>query len=60
MMYDSFNGNPCTTIVTCYNSNNASDKIDIITFYKELFSLVWHIPKHNLLIISEDMNAYIH
>ena len=36
-----------------------NDSDDFITFYCELFSLVWRIPKHNILTISEDMNAQI-
>ena len=39
MMYASFNGNPCTTIISCYSPTNASDETDIIT-YNELFFLV--------------------
>ena len=54
----SFNGNPCTTIVSCYIPTNVSEEADIITFYNELSSLR-HILKHNILIISGDMNAQI-
>ena len=32
--------------------------LDITTFYNELSSIVWHIPKHNILIIDGDMNAH--
>ena len=32
----------------------------IVTFFKELALLVFSIPKHNVLIISEDMNAQIY
>ena len=32
--------------------------MDIITFNNELSSLVWHIPKH-ILIIGGDINAQI-
>ena len=53
MMWGSFNGNSCTTIPT-----NASEEADIVTFYA-LSSLVWHIPKHNVLIISANMNVQI-
>ena len=52
MMFASFNGNPCKTIDFCYSSINASDKTHIITFYKELSSVVRDIPKHNVLIIG--------
>ena len=54
-----FNGNLCTTIVSCYGPTNASDEMDIITIYNALSSLVLHIPKHNVWIIRGDMNAYI-
>ena len=35
---------------------NTSDETDIIAFYSELSSLVRHIPKHNVLMISGNMN----
>ena len=54
-----FNGNPCIIIISCYGPTNASDKIDIITFYNKLLSLVGNIPKHNVLIISGDTTAHI-
>ena len=60
MMYATFNNNnPCTTIISCYNPTNVSDDRDVIIFYNKLSSLVRHIPKHYILIISEDMNAHI-
>ena len=59
MMYASFNGNIYTAIMSCYSPTNVSDETDIITFYNELSSLVWHIPKHNIQTISGDMNAQI-
>ena len=59
MMHASFNGNLSTTIISSYSSNNASDKMDIITFYNELSSLVQHIPKCNILIIGGDMNIHV-
>ena len=33
MTYISFNGNPCTTIISCYSPINDSDGADIITIY---------------------------
>ena len=59
MMCASFNGNPCTTIISCYSPTNVNDKTGIITFYNELSSLVPHILKHNILIITGDMNTQI-
>ena len=55
MMCVSFNGNPCTTIICCYSPTNASEEMDIISFYNQLSLLVWHIPKHKILIIGGDM-----
>ena len=46
MMCALFNSNPCTTIVSCYNPINASDKIDFIAFYNEMSTLVRRILKH--------------
>ena len=58
-MSASFNGNPCTTIIICCNNpTNAIDETDFIT-YNLLSSLVRCIPKQNVLIIGEDMNAQI-
>ena len=34
------------------------DEMDITTFYNKLSSLVWHIPKHKVLIISGDTSRY--
>ena len=44
--------------VFCYIPTNASDETDI-TFNNALSSLIQHIPKHNVLIISGDMNTQI-
>ena len=52
--------NPCTTIISCYSSTNARDELDITAFYNRLSLFALHIPKHNVLIISGDMNAKIH
>ena len=53
-----FNGNPSKTIISCYRPTAASDEMDLIIFHK-LSSLVCNILKHNVLIISEDMNGQI-
>ena len=57
MMVATFNGKPSTTIISCYSPINASDEMDLITFYNKLSSLVSSISKHNILIIGEDMNT---
>ena len=55
MMAARFNGNPSTTII-CYRPTNASHEIPC---NNRLSSLVLSIPKHNVLIIGEDMKAQI-
>ena len=59
MKCTSFNGNPYSTIISCYSPTIASDETDMITFYNELSSLVWHFFKHNVPIIGWNMNAHI-
>ena len=54
-----FNGNPCTTVISCYSPANVSDESETIAFYDELSSLTRQVPKHNVLIIGGDMNARI-
>ena len=59
-MFATFNNsNPCTTIVFYYSPTNASEWIDVITFYNELSSFVQLISRYNVLIIGEDINALI-
>ena len=60
IMVATFNSNLSTTIIFCYSPTNASDKTDLDAFYNELSSFVRSIPKHNVLIIGEDMNAGIY
>ena len=59
MMVATFNGNPSTTIISCYSPTNVSEETDLIAFYDELSSLVHSILKYNILIIGGDMNAQI-
>ena len=56
-MVATFNGNPSTTIISCYSPTNVSEETDLIAYYNELSFLVCSIPKHNILIIGGDMNA---
>ena len=56
-MFAIFNDNSCTKIVCCYSLTNVNDEMDILTFCNELSSLFQQIPKHNVLIIGEDINA---
>ena len=53
------NGNPSAIIISCYSPTNVSEETELIAFYDELSSLVHSIPKHNILIIGEDINAQI-
>ena len=59
MMATTFNGNPKATIISYYSPTNVSEETILVTFHKELSSLVCSIPKHNLLVIGGDMNAQI-
>ena len=59
MMAATFNGNPKATIISCYSPTNVSEETELVTFYKELSSLVHSILKHNLLAIGGNMNAQI-
>ena len=59
MMVATFNGNPSTTIISCNSPTNVREETELIAFYDELSSLVRSIPKHNVLVIGGDINAYI-
>ena len=59
MMVATFNGEPRATIISCYSPSNISKETKLIDFFDELSSLVRSIPKHNVLVISGDMNAQI-
>ena len=59
MMVAAFNGNLITTIISKYSPIEVNEETNLITFYKELSSLVRSIPKHNALVIGGDMNVQI-
>ena len=59
MICATFNGNPYTTIISCYCFPNDSDEMHVTTSYGKICSLVRHIPKHNVLSNSGDMNTQI-
>ena len=59
MMAGTFNGNHRASIISCYSPTNVREKTELVTFYDELSSLVCSIPKHNMLVISGDMNVQI-
>ena len=54
-----FNGNPQTTIISCYSPTNASEQSIAEEFYSELAKLIKEIPKHHVIIVGGDMNAQI-
>ena len=58
-MVATYNGNPRTTIISCYSPTNVREETELVTFYDELSSLVRSISKHNMLVIGGDMNAQI-
>ena len=59
IMVASFNGNPCTTVISCYSPTNVTNEEEVIEFYHNLTDLTNAIPKHNVKIIGGDMNAKI-
>ena len=56
-MAATFNGNPSSTIISCYSPTNVREETDLIAFYKELSPLVRSNPKLNVLVIRGGMNA---
>ena len=59
MIIATFNGNPHTTVVSCYSPTNVCEETDVIEFYGHLDSLVRSVPKHYVLVVGGDMNAHI-
>ena len=58
VMVATFNGNPSTTIISCYSPTNVIEETDFISFYNELTSFVHSIPKH-IILICGNMNVQI-
>ena len=58
-MAATLDGNSRATIISCYSPTNVSEETELVAFYDELSSLLRSIPKHNVLVISGDMNAQI-
>ena len=52
-----FEGNPKTTIISCYSPHNNSSDADIDQFYNTLRSTLENVPAHNFLVILGDFNA---
>ena len=55
----SFSGNPQITVICCYSPTNVSDENEVVQFYDELASLTRDVPKHNILVVTGDMNAKV-
>ena len=58
-MLATFNGNPKTTIISCYSPTNYSDKTEAVDFYSMLQDAIRQLSKHNVIIIAGDMNAQV-
>ena len=58
-MIATFNGNPQTSIISCYSPTNTADEDVAKKFYEDLTDLIKLIPKHNVKIVGGDMNAKI-
>ena len=54
ILITSFNGNPATTIVSCYSPTNIAEEDSVTQFFDELSSIVRNVPKHNVLLIGGD------
>ena len=52
-----FEGNPKTTIISCYSPHNNNSDADIEQFYNTLRSTLENVPAHNFLVILGDFNA---
>ena len=59
IMIATINGNPQTTIISCYSPTNVSKEDEAEKFYEELTSVTRQVPKHNILIIGGDFNAQL-
>ena len=51
-----FQGNPQTTIITCYSPTKVSKETEVDSFYIQLTDTIREIPKHNVLIIGGYFN----
>ena len=59
IMIATFNGNPQTTVISCYSPTNVSNEVEVERFYQELSSVTRQVPKHNILILGGDFNAHL-
>jgi len=54
-----FEGNPKTTVLSCYSPHNGSSDEDIDSFYNTLRSTLENVPAHNFLLVPGDFNAQL-
>ena len=59
IMVATFNGNPKTTLSSCYSPTNYSDEIEAVESYSMLQDVIRQLPKHNVIIITGDMIAQV-
>ena len=59
LMITTFNGNPETTVISCYSPKNTSEESIAEEFYSDLAKLIRDVPKHNAILVGGDMNAKI-
>ena len=52
-------GNPATTLFSCYSPTNMSEDSDISEFYNNLTDAIENTPLHNVLLICGDFNAKV-
>ena len=58
-MIANLQGNPRTTVISCYSPTNVSDENETANLYTELSALIRIIKRHNILIIGGDFNAHL-
>ena len=58
-MVATFQGNPETSIISCYSPTNVSEEEQVENCNYDLSSLTRQILKHNLLVIGGDFNAHL-
>jgi len=56
-MIANLNGNPITTVISCYIPTNVADEDTMDEFYNNQSSLARDTPKHNVLLIGAEFNA---
>ena len=58
-MIANLQGNPRTTVISCYSHTNVSDENETANLYTEFSAVTRSIPRHDILIIGGDLNAHI-